>query len=233
MLEACYQQYARKCHKSLDYERAGGVHGIAEYEICYRAAERCDSDSIDITKREYNNMYNRVAEVDIAVSAGKGNGEHCHNGDQRREYTGKVAYTNVILTEKELGYNIHEIPNLLPNSDEISFNVDLKIDEPRELVFFLTALDPSGNTHLCEAYINASTMDIGSSVPNATPAPGDDNGASIVDINVDRQIDDKGQQLLKLWNTLKIVFIIALVIVVLLGAFEVYLFIRSRRAAKR
>lgn len=147
--------------------------------------------------------------------------------------TGQVTYTNVILTEKELGYNIHEIPTLAPNSGDISFNVDLKIDEPRELVFYLTALDSSGNTHLFEAYINASSIDIDSSVPNATPVPGDDSGASIVDIDVDRQISDKGQKLLKLWNTLKIIFIFALVVVLLLGAFEIYLFIRSRRAAKR
>ena len=146
--------------------------------------------------------------------------------------TGKVAYTNVILTEKELGYNIHEIPSLAPNSGDISFNVDLKIDEPRELVFYLTALDPSGNTHSFEAYINAGTIDINSALPNATPVPGEDNGASIVDIDVDRQISDKGQQLLNIWNKLKIIFFIALVIVLLLGVFEVYLFIRSRRAER-
>ncbi len=147
--------------------------------------------------------------------------------------TGSIPYSNVILTEKELGYNLHEIQTLYPTSDGETFNIDLTIEGPRELVFYLTAVDPSGNTYVKEAHITANYMNNEGAIPNQTPAPGSDTGVSIKNFALDDAINERVSQLSKLWKTLETVFFIALGIVLLLGIIELVLFIRNRTRRRR
>lgn len=144
------------------------------------------------------------------------------------ENTGRLAYSNIILTEEQLGYTLHEIHDLAVGAEPVTFNIDLTIDEPRELVFLLTAEDPSGNEYTFDAHINAQPIDVSSSIPNASPEPGSNSGTTIVDLNLDRQISEKGQQLLKIWRVLRIIFIIALIAIVLLAALEYGLYRRKK-----
>lgn len=146
------------------------------------------------------------------------------------ENTGRLAYSNIVLSEEQLGYTLHEIHGLAASTEPVSFNIDLTIDEPRELVFILTAFDPSGNEHTFDAHINAQRIDITSSIPNATPEPGGNSGTTIVDLNLDRQISEKGQQLMNIWKVLRIIFIIALIAIVLLAALEYYLYRRKNNS---
>lgn len=144
------------------------------------------------------------------------------------ENTGRLPYTSLSLTEEKLCYTIHEIPWLAASTEPATFNIDLTIDEPRELVFILTALDPSGNEHTFDAHINAQRVDVTSAIPNATPEPGSSSGATIVDLNLDRQISERGRQLITIWKVLRVIFIITLVAIVLLAALEYALYRRKK-----
>ena len=144
------------------------------------------------------------------------------------ENTGRLAYSDLVLIEEQLGYTLHELYALGASTEPVTFNVDLTIEEPRELVFILTALDPSGNEHTFDAHINAQRVDVTSSIPNVTPEPGSNSGTTIVDLNLDRQISEKGQQLMNIWKVLRVIFIIALIVIVLLAALEYYLYRRQK-----
>lgn len=145
--------------------------------------------------------------------------------------TGRVPYTDVILTEAELGYTLYEIATLPPNSDSVSFNVDLTIDGPREMAFYLTAVDPSGNTYRYDALLNAEYSDLASVIPNATPEPGTEQsgGITIVDFNIDRQISERGKQLIKWWKKLEIIFFVAVGVIAILGAVEIWLYFSKKK----
>ncbi len=144
------------------------------------------------------------------------------------ENTGRLPYTSVALSEEQLGYTIHEISELPVSGEPVSFNVDLKIDEPRELVFLLTALDPSGNVHTFDAHINAENIDVDPAIPNVTPSSGGESGTTIVDLDLDKQISERGRELSELWKVLRIIFIIMLVIILILAAVEYYLYRRKK-----
>lgn len=145
------------------------------------------------------------------------------------ENIGRLPYTNIVLTEQQLGYAIHEEHGLAASSEPVKFDVDLKLDEPRELVFILTALDPSGNEHTYDAYINAQQINVDPAIPNASPVPGSDTGTTIVDLNLDRQISEKGQELMKLWRVMRIIFVIALIAILLLALLEFYIYRRKKQ----
>ena len=147
------------------------------------------------------------------------------------ENTGRLAYTNLVLTEEQLGYTIHEIHGLAAASEPVSFDVDLKLDEPRELVFVLTALDPSGNEHTFDARINAQNIDVDPAIPNVTPPNNSDTSTDIVDLDLDKQISEAGQRLNRTFNTIKIIFILILAVIAVLAALEYYLYRRRKNQA--
>lgn len=146
--------------------------------------------------------------------------------------TGRVPYTNVVLTEKELGYNLHEIETLEPSRTGETFNVDVTIDGPREMVFYLTAVDPSGNTYQYEAIVNAEYVDLQSAIPNETPDPGNESGMTIIDIDVEKQIGERGQQLMRWWKTLEVIFFATLAVILVLGGIEAWLYFSKKKAEK-
>lgn len=146
--------------------------------------------------------------------------------------TGRVPYTDVTVTEKELGYNLHEIAELKPSAAGESFNVDLTIDGPREMVFYLDAVDPSGNSYRYEAIVNAEYADFESAIPSVTPEPGEGDGISIVDQGVDKHIGDIGTKLMKWWRTLEVIFFAALALIVILAGIEAWLFFSRRKQNK-
>ena len=126
--------------------------------------------------------------------------------------TGSTPYTDVVLTEKELDYEIHKIAVLEPNSGAQSFNIDLNVGGERDLVFFLTALDASGNTHMFEAHL----ID--------PPATG---GVTVVDDpNIGSKLDGmltKTGSALKVWYSILIIIAaVALIAIIALAAVEIY-----------
>ena len=138
--------------------------------------------------------------------------------------TGSTPYTDVVLTEKELDYEIHKIAVLEPNSGAQSFNIDLNVGGERDLVFFLTALDASGNTHMFEAHLTAKYIDSEGTVPNEPPATG---GVTVVDDpNIGSKLDGmltKTGSALKVWySILIIVAAVALIAIIALAAVEIY-----------
>lgn len=146
--------------------------------------------------------------------------------------TGHVTYSDVVLTEKELGYNMYEIQTLYPEADAESFNIELTLDGPRELVFTLTATDPSGKVHTMEAYVNADYVNNSGVISDPNGESGTENGVSIKNFAIDDLIANKAAKLSSLWKTLQIVFIAALGIVLLLGLIEIMLFFKSRKKRK-
>lgn len=145
--------------------------------------------------------------------------------------TGRVPYTNVILTEKELGYTLHEIPELAPSREGETFNVDITIDGPRELVFYLKVNDPSGNTYTYDAHLNAEYQDLESAIPNETPEPNSESGITIVDI--DKTIGERGERLMKWWRKLEVIFFAALALILILGAIELWLYLKNKKKTGR
>lgn len=138
--------------------------------------------------------------------------------------TGSTPYTDVVLTEKELDYEIHKIAVLEPNSGAQSFNIDLNVGGERDLVFFLTALDASGNTHLFEAHLTAKYIDAEGTVPNEPPATG---GVTVVDDpNIGSKLDGmltKTGSALKVWYSILIIIAaVALIAIIALAAVEIY-----------
>ena len=146
--------------------------------------------------------------------------------------TGRLPYYNLVLTEKELGYDLYEIPVLAAGEEPNSFNVDVNIGEPRELIFYLTAMDSSGNSYTFDAYINADRIEVQSAIPNETPVPGGEQGLTIVDIDVDKQISERGEQLINWWKKLEIIFFCAMGLIAVLATTEFILYLTRRRRRK-
>lgn len=137
--------------------------------------------------------------------------------------TGSTPYTDVILTEKELDYEIHRIAVLEPNSGAQTFNIDLNVGGERDLAFFLTALDASGNTHTFEAHLTAKYIDADGTVPDEPPVT---DGVTVVDDpNIGSKLDGmltKTGSALKVWySILIIVAAAALIAIIALAAVEI------------
>lgn len=148
------------------------------------------------------------------------------------ENTGRLQYTNIVLTEESLGYTLHEIDLLAASADPVKFNIELTLDEPRELVFILTALDPSGNTHTFDAHVNAQSINVDPAIPNVTPSGDENTEPGLADLNIDRQISEKGSQLLDAWKVLRIIFVVAVIVIALLGVLEYVLYRRAKNEQK-
>ena len=99
------------------------------------------------------------------------------------------------------------------------------------MAFYLTAVDPSGNTYRYDALLNAEYSDLASVIPNATPEPGTEQsgGITIVDFNIDRQISKRGEQLIKWWKKLEIIFFVAVGVIAILGAVEIWLYFSKKK----
>lgn len=145
------------------------------------------------------------------------------------ENVGRLPYTNIVLTEEQLGYTLHEIDLLAASSDPVKFNIDLTLDEPRELVFILTALDPSGNTHTFDALVSGQSINVDPAIPNVTPPNGEKTAPELADLNLDRQISERGRQLQNAWKVLQVIFIVALIIIALLFILEYVLHLREKK----
>lgn len=116
------------------------------------------------------------------------------------------------------------LPVLEPNSGAQSFNIDLNVGGERDLVFFLTALDASGNTHMFEAHLTAKYIDAEGTVPNEPPATG---GVTVVDDpNIGSKLDGmltKTGSALKVWYSILIIIAaVALIAIIALAAVEIY-----------
>lgn len=80
---------------------------------------------------------------------------------------GSVDMTKAVLSEAELGV-IQELGTIAPGTN--SFEVELNIGKPREMVFTLTAQDPVGNNCVFTVHITASYQ-AASAAPSVTPPP--------------------------------------------------------------
>ena len=71
-----------------------------------------------------------------------------------------------------------------------------------------------------------------SAIPNETPVPGGEQGLTIVDIDVDKQISERGEQLINWWKKLEIIFFCAMGLIAVLATTEFILYLTRRRRRK-
>lgn len=83
--------------------------------------------------------------------------------------TGSVDLNDIILTEEESGLILKRVDILPPSSVGYEFSVDVNAGGERELVFKLSALDPSGNPHEYDIRINAAYENHDANSPLTTP----------------------------------------------------------------
>ncbi len=141
------------------------------------------------------------------------------------ENTGSLDYHNLSVTEKELGYEIYKLESLNVGKTEKA-SVTVNIGDLSNLVFILTAEDPSGNTHTHEAYVTAERMNIGEMIPSNDPT---NNGGSVDVIEDDSElgkkldglITDTGTRLMSWFRVLGVIAIIAAVAMIVLGVSEI------------
>ena len=141
------------------------------------------------------------------------------------ENTGSLDYHNLSVTEKELGYEIYKLESLNVGKTEKA-SVTVNIGDLSNLVFILTAEDPSGNTHTHEAYVTAERMNIGEMIPSNDPT---NNGGSVDVIEDDSElgkkldglITDTGTRLMSWFRVLGVIAIIASVAMIVLGVSEI------------
>lgn len=141
------------------------------------------------------------------------------------ENTGSLDYHNLSVTEKELGYEIYKLESLNVGKTEKA-SVTVNIGDLSNLVFILTAEDPSGNTHTHEAYVTAERMNIGEMIPSNDPT----NSGGSVDVieddselgkKLDGLITDTGTRLMSWFRVLGVIAIIAAVAMIVLGVSEI------------
>lgn len=151
------------------------------------------------------------------------------------ENTGSLDYHNLSVTEKELGYEIYKLESLNVGKTEKA-SVTVNIGDLSNLVFILTAEDPSGNTHTHEAYVTAERMNIGEMIPSNDPT----NSGGSVDVieddselgkKLDGLITDTGTRLMSWFRVLGVIAIIAAVAMIVLGVSEIVIR-RNKRSHK-
>lgn len=137
--------------------------------------------------------------------------------------TGSLDFTDVVLKEQLLDYELHKIERLQPSADGVSFDLDINVGGERELVFILTAVDPAGASHEYEIYITAEYYDPAGAVPDNPPDAGG-NVTIVDDYNLGSKLDDlltkTGESLTKWYRVLSIVAIVAAVAIVALVCIE-------------
>ncbi|MBQ3109036.1 MAG: hypothetical protein IJC67_05410 [Clostridia bacterium] len=124
---------------------------------------------------------------------------------------GSVEMTDAVLAEAELG-TVKEIGTIVPGTD--SFDLDLDIGSPRELVFTLTSKDPVGNECVSTAYITAAYQSAISS-PTMTPPPSfivGNEGEDVVERDEENKpVNTLGDSLMTLTVILGILTVIAII----------------------
>ena len=147
------------------------------------------------------------------------------------ENTGSMDFHNISVTEKKLDYELYTMETLGVGTKEKA-NVELNIGEVRELVFVLTAEDPSGNTHTHEAYVTADQIDYNALVPVDDPSEGEnievvDDEAGLGKM-LDGLITTTGEKLMSWFRVLGMIAIVTAITMLGLGIAEIVIR-RNRR----
>lgn len=152
------------------------------------------------------------------------------------ENTGSMDFHNISITEKALDYELYTLETLSVGAKEKA-NVELNIGEVRELVFVLTAEDPSGNTHTHEAYVTADQIDYDALVPHDDPSSGESievvNDESGLGKMLDGLITTTGEKLMSWFRVLGIIAIVTALTMLGLGIAEIVIRRNRRQEGKR
>lgn len=152
------------------------------------------------------------------------------------ENTGSMDFHNISITEKALDYELYTLETLGVGAKEKA-NVELNIGEVRELVFVLTAEDPSGNTHTHEAYVTADQIDYDALVPHDDPSSGESievvNDESGLGKMLDGLITTTGEKLMSWFRVLGIIAIVTALTMLGLGIAEIVIRRNRRQEGKR
>lgn len=136
--------------------------------------------------------------------------------------TGSVDYTDVILTEEQISYELQRIDILRPSSTGYVFTIDVNTGMERELVFKLNALDSSGNAHEYIIRMNASYHGEIAGTENDPPAPA--SPTIVQDANLGSKLDglltSVGETLTIAYSVIGIAAIVVAFIVVGLAVYE-------------
>ena len=152
------------------------------------------------------------------------------------ENTGSMDFHNISVTEKKLDYELYAMETLGVGAKEKA-NVELNIGEVRELVFVLTAEDPSGNTHTHEAYVTADQIDYNALVPVDDPSNGEN--VEVVDDEaglgkmLDGLITTTGEKLMSWFRVLGMIAIITAITMIGLGIAEIVIRRNRRQRGKQ
>lgn len=152
------------------------------------------------------------------------------------ENTGSMDFHNISVTEKKLDYELYTMETLGVGAKEKA-NVELNIGEVRELVFVLTAEDPSGNTHTHEAYVTADQIDYNALVPVDDPSNGEN--VEVVDDEaglgkmLDGLITTTGEKLMSWFRVLGMIAIITAITMIGLGIAEIVIRRNRRQRGKQ
>ena len=140
------------------------------------------------------------------------------------ENTGSLAFKNISVTEKQLDYEVYSL-DTLDVGDKEKVQVEVNIGQIRDLVFILTAEDPSGNQHTHEAYVSADQIDYNALVPVNDPSDGEN--VDVVDDNsglgkkLDGLITSTGEKLMNWFKVLGIIAAVAAIAMLGLGITEI------------
>lgn len=125
--------------------------------------------------------------------------------------TGSLTMQNMVLTEKEYG-EVHRLESFAPGTENI--NAKMHVGMPRDLVFTLSLLDPSGNEYTYTANITADYVgSISEQMPEA-PAP-EEEGDLIAEVG-----SSVSSALRTVLIVLGILTVIALVALLILSSLE-------------
>ncbi|MBR3382273.1 MAG: hypothetical protein IKG85_04465 [Clostridia bacterium] len=140
------------------------------------------------------------------------------------ENTGSMEFHNLSVTEKELDYELYTLDSLAVGATEKA-NVEVNIGEVRELVFVLTAEDPSGNPHTHEAYVTADQIDYDALIPADDPSQGDSievvNDEAGLGKMLDGLITSTGEKLMAWFRVLGIIAVVTALTMLGLGVAEI------------
>ncbi len=138
--------------------------------------------------------------------------------------TGSMDYTDVSIEEKEIGILIDQFDVLRPSATALSIPRDIKIDEPRKLVFTLSAKDLSGNEYTYNLALNANYE--GEILPaGETPKPADPTVVEDPELGhkLDSLLTSTGEKLSIIYTVLGVLVAIVLVAVIALAVAEIML----------
>ena len=139
------------------------------------------------------------------------------------ENTGSLDYYNLVVTEQAIDYELQKW-DTLPVGASDKVDLDINIGAARNLVFQLTVEDPSGNTHVHEAYVTAESIDVSQIVPHIDPSDKDGDvdieGGTGFGKKLDGIITATGQKLIRWFRVLGIIAAATALIMLALGVTE-------------